>query len=101
MDTKTLLATAKARYAYNSSKEYLKQKYGPKLLVASQDGLWKADQQTISFLSVIPTDQVVMIDTFDRLVLVNRLELLETLTEVYTSVMTEWHNESLQLEGQR
>ena len=44
MDTKTLITEAKARFAHNSAKDYLKEKYDAKLLVAEQGGLWKADQ---------------------------------------------------------
>ena len=51
MDTKTLIAEAKARFIHNSAKHYLAEKYNAKLIVADQGGLWKADQQTITFLS--------------------------------------------------
>ena len=51
MDTKTLISEAKARFNHNSAKAYLKEKYEAKLLVAEQGGLWKADQQTITFLA--------------------------------------------------
>ena len=66
MDTKTLVAEAKARFAHNSAKAYLKEKYEAKLLVAEQGGLWKADQQTITFLSSFLNKEIVLIDTFDN-----------------------------------
>lgn len=104
MDTKTLITEAKARFAHNSAKDYLKEKYNAKLLVAEQGGLWRADQTTIAFLSVMPyggDDKVVLMDTFDNPVLVDRNELLSTLKRVYRSVMTEWHNEWKELESKR
>jgi hypothetical protein len=102
MDTKTLIAEAKARFSHNSAKAYLKDKYDSKLIVASQGGLWKADQQTISFLSAMNNDNfTVMIDTFNNPVHVNRDQLLELLQTTYNTVMLEWHKEWTELEGKR
>ena len=104
MDTKTLIAEAKARFAHNSAKDYLKEKYEAKLLIADQGGLWKADQQTISFLAIMSNDyddKVVMMDTFQNPVLVDRSELLSKLKTVYNSVMAEWYNEWKELESKR
>jgi hypothetical protein len=104
MDTKTLIAEAKARFNHNSAKAYLKEKYDAKLLVADQGGLWKADQQTITFLSVMSNDwddRVIMMDTFQNPVVVERSTLLSKLKEVYNSVMLEWYNEWKELESKR
>ena len=104
MDTKTLIEEAKARFAHNSAKDYLKEKYNAKLLVAEQGGLWRADQATIAFLSVMINDyddRVIMIDTFQNPVLVDRSELLSKLKGVYNTVMTEWYNEWKELESKR
>jgi hypothetical protein len=104
MDTKTLIAEAKARFNHNSAKAYLKEKYDAKLLVADQGGLWKADQQTITFLSVVSNDwddRVIIMDTFQNPVLVDRSELLSKLKTVYNSVMLEWYNEWKELESKR
>jgi hypothetical protein len=102
MDTKTLIAEAKARFSHNSAKAYLKDKYDSKLIVASQGGLWRADQQTISFLSAMNNDNfIVMIDTFNNPVHVNRDQLLELLQTTYNTVMLEWHKEWTELEGKR
>ena len=104
MDTKTLITDAKARFAHNSAKDYLKEKYNAKLLVAEQGGLWRADKETIAFLSVMINDyddRVVLIDTFDNPVLVERSELLTKLKDVYNSVMAEWYNEWKELESKR
>lgn len=104
MDTKTLIADAKARFNHNSAKAYLAEKYHNKLIIAEQGGLWKADQQTIAFLSVMPNDyddKIVLIDTFDNPVLVDRSELLSKLKKVYNSVMIEWYDEWKELESKR
>ena len=101
MDTKTLIAEAKARFNHNSAKAYLTEKYKNKLIVAEQGGLWKADPVTISFLDSFDTPQLVLIDTFDNPVQVDRKELLEKLKQVYETTMNEWYIEWKELEGKR
>lgn len=102
MDTKTLIAEAKARFSHNSAKAYLKEKYEAKLLIAEQGGLWKADKETIAFLkSWQISDEIVLIDTFDNPVKVNRASLLIKLQDTYLSVMNEWHDEWKELENKR
>jgi hypothetical protein len=111
MDTKALLADTKARFNHNSAKAALAEKHNSKLLVADQGGLWRADAQTISLLhalggtgdmlSMMLSDEAVLIDTFNNPVLVSRHALLIKLTSVYDSVMKEWHAEWKELESKR
>jgi len=102
MDTKALIAEAKARFNHNSAKAQLKDKYDSKLIVADQGGLWRADQKTISFLHSMESEQdVILIDTFDNPVLVNRVELLLKLKDTYNLVMSQWYEEWSKLEKQR
>ncbi len=102
MDTDQLITEAKARFSHNSAKQYLAEKYNAKLIIAEQGGLWKADLQTISFLSSFSfDDNIVMIDTFDNPVLVNRLELVIKLKELYQQVMLDWLVEWKELETKR
>lgn len=101
MDTKTLISEAKARFNHNSAKAYLKEKYATRLIVAEQGGLWKADLQTINFLNSSKTDSVILIDTFENPVKVNRKELLTKLTETYETVMQDWLTEWDDLEKKR
>ena len=101
MDTTVLINEAKARFNHNSAKAYLKDKYDSKLIIADQGGLWRADQQTISFLSSMNDDFVVIMDTFDNPVQVNREELLKVLKDTYAIVMLGWHKEWKELESKR
>jgi hypothetical protein len=101
MDTKTLIAEAKARFSHNSAKAYLNDKYDSKLIVADQGGLWKADQQTISFLNSFDDNYIIIMDTFGNPVSVNRDNLLKLLKDTYNTVMLEWHKEWKELEGKR
>ncbi len=101
MDTKTLIKDSKARFSHNSAKAYLKEKYSSKLVIAEQGGLWKADAQTIGFLNSFSDETLVVIDTFDNPVKVDRKELLQSLTKTYTNIMTEWNSEWKELERKR
>lgn len=102
MDTKTLLSESKARFNHNSAKSYLSEKFNSKLLVAEQGGLWRADAQTISFLNSMDDDNfVVLMDTFNSPVQVNREELLTILKNTYNTVMVEWYKEWKELESKR
>jgi len=101
MDTKTLISEAKARFNHNSAKAQLKDKYDGKLIIADQGGLWKADRETISFISSLSDETVIIIDSFDNPVEVKRVELLEKLKDTYTKVMTQWYTEWKELESKR
>jgi len=101
MDTKTLITEAKARFNHNSAKSYLKEKYNAKLLLAEQGGLWRADATTISLLRAFDTPTLVLNDTFDNPVEVDRPLLLEKLTDVYTVIMSEYYAEWKHLEAKR
>ena len=101
MDTKTLIAEARARFNHNAAKAQLKDKYDGKLIVADQNGLWSANIQTISALNSFIDDYIVLIDNFNNPVRVNRLELLTKLKITYTTVMEQWYKEWAELEKKR
>lgn len=101
MDTKTLIAESKARFAHSTAKSYLKEKYEAMLLVADQNGLWRANLETINFLNSSALEEVVLIDTFQNPVKVNRVKLLELLKDVYHTTMNDWYEEWKQLESKR
>jgi hypothetical protein len=101
MDTKTLIAEAKARFNHNSAKAQLKDKYDGKFIIADQGGLWKATPEFIGFLSALNDDDVILIDTFDNPVEVKREQLLEVLKATHQKVMLDWHKEWKELESKR
>ncbi len=101
MDTKTLISEAKARFNHNSAKAYLKDKYDSKLNVADQNGLWRANLETINFLHSSTDSEVVLIDSFSSPVKVNRQSLLDKLNQVYKVTMEEWYTEWAELEKKR
>jgi hypothetical protein len=101
MDTKTLLAETKARFSHNAAKAYLKEKYDGKFLIAEQGGLWRAEPNIISFLNSGKSKTVILQDTFNNPVKVDRKSLSAKLQETYDNVMEEWYNEWLELENKR
>lgn len=101
MDTKTLINEARARFNHNSAKSYLKEKYDTRLIVAEQGGLWKANLETINFLNSSTSEFIILLDSFQNPVEVNRKDLLNKLTETYELVMREWYNEWTDLEKKR
>jgi hypothetical protein len=101
MDTKTLIAEARARFNHNAAKAQLKDKYDGKLIVADQNGLWSANIETICALEVFDNEFIVLIDNFNNPVRVNRSELLSKLKTTYTTVMEQWYKEWSDLEKKR
>lgn len=101
MDIQSLLSEAKARFAHNSAKDYLREKYKNKFLVADQNGLWAADIATITFLQSFDTERLVMLDTHSRPVEVDRLSLLNKLKTVYQDNMASYLKEFKETETKR
>ena len=101
MDTNELINDLKIRFNHNSAKDYLKNKYESKLIVADQGGLWKATIEIISFLSTNIQEQIVLMDSFNNPVKVDRILLLNKLTNIYNQVTNEWYTEWSELERQR
>jgi len=101
MDTKTLIAEAKARFNHNAAKAQLKDKYDGKFIVADQGGLWKATPELIAFLNAVDDNFVIIIDNFDNPVQVKREDLLRVLQDTYQKVMLEWYKEWKELESKR
>ena len=101
MDTKTLIAEAKARFNHNSAKAQLKDKYDGKFIIAEQGGLWKATPEFIATLNSFDDNFIILIDNLDNPVQVNREKLLSLLKDTYNKVMLEWYKEYKELETKR
>jgi len=101
MDIKNLLAESKARFNHNSAKAYLAEKYQSKLIVAEQGGLWKANAETILLLNSFTSANLVLVDTFNSPVKVDRQQLLEKLQQIYETTMEQWYTEWQLLESKR
>lgn len=93
MDTKELIAQAKARYNHQQSRIALQSKYSAELTVTYGGGLWEVKPDLIAFVSALSDDEVVLRDSYDNPIKVNRKEILELLKTKYNTVMLEWYNE--------
>ena len=101
MDTKQLINDVKARFKHNSAKQYLKDKYQAKLLVAYQGGLWKATPELLGFLSSSDRTHGVILDAYENPIRVDINQLQKKLRETYNTVMESWHKELTDLEKNR
>jgi hypothetical protein len=101
MDTKALLSEIKARFNHNTNKEYLKNKYKAKLILADQGGLWEINPTLLMFLATTTTEHMVLLDQYENPIRVNVKTLLSKATETYNTVMNDWHEEYKLLENKR
>lgn len=96
MDTATLIADAKARFAHNSNRNYLKDKYTSKLIVAEQGGLWKVTPELISFLQAMSNNNVIdmiLPDSYGNPVKIVVAKLLKTCVDTFEQTMNDWYSE--------
>lgn len=101
MDIQNLLAEAKARFSHNSAKEALREKYSSKNLIAEQGGLWRADATTIAVLQSFDSEKIVLLDTHNNPIEVDRKSLLEKLKSAYQTVMTDYYKDFKDIENKR
>jgi hypothetical protein len=78
------------RAAYTKT---LRESISARLSIAHNGGLFLINPSLIAFLSAMSGNQVVLEDTYNNPILVNRPQLLEQATAQYTEVMSEWHEE--------
>ena len=97
MDTKELIAQAKARYNHQQSRVALQSKYSAELTITYGGGLWEVTPDLIAFLSALSSRNVVLQDSYNNPIKVKRKELLELLKTKYNTVMLEWYNEQQSL----
>lgn len=101
MDTKQLLADAKARFNHNSAKHYLKDKYQSKLTIADQGGLWLISPELLSQLNSSTSETIILVDQYENPVEVDRKSLLTKANEIYVTVMEDWLHEYKELSLKR
>lgn len=101
MDTKSLIREAHARFAHNSAKQLIKEKYQTKLIVANQGGLWKSTPELIGYLKLNQHEELILEDMYHNPVKVIRNELLNRLIETHDQVMQQWFEEYQTLKTKR
>lgn len=101
MDTAQLVKDIKARFNINYQKEQLREKYNAKLILADQGGLWKATTELLGFLASNTDEYVIIQDSYDNPIFVNRVTLHDKLDKVYSDTMNQWYTELKKLENNR
>lgn len=101
MDINKLISETKAKFNYNLAKTYLKEKYQNSLIFADQNGLWKATPELLSRLESSKVETLILIDTYDNPVKVNRESLLQKAHTIYVDATEEYYNEWVELRKQR
>jgi hypothetical protein len=101
MDTKQLIKDAKARFSHNLAKQYLKDKYESKLVLADQGGLWRITPTLLSQLNSSTSKTLIIVDEYGNPVEVERKLLLLRANELYVSTMDAWLYEFNQLQQNR
>lgn len=91
MDTDKIITTAKARFAHETNRRVLKEKYEAKMLFAHVGGMWRAGPELLNTLHICKdTDPLVILDLYDNPVQVNAQELFDLAKQRWQEQMTAW-----------
>ena len=101
MNTSSLITETKAKFNFNLAKVHIKEKYKNKLIVAEQGGLWKITPELIAFASLAVDEVMILLDTYENPVEVNRVAFLAKISSEYKTVMQEYLDEWKKLKNIR
>ena len=96
MDTESLIAQAKARFAHEANRRVLKEKYEAKMLFAYNGGMWRAGPDllsTLNFCRITDESEVVLLDLYETPIKVKLQELWNLAAQRWQEQMTAWHIE--------
>ena len=100
-NTENLIQTIKERFDYESAKQVLKEKYEAKMLFALDGGMWCANTELITMLSMFTDETIVIVDTYGNPCRVNRENLLHDAKERFQEQMNAWLHEYNEVSRQR
>jgi hypothetical protein len=86
---------------YQTNKQLLREKIQTDLHFAHNGGLFKATPELIAFLNCYDLYEMVIEDTYQNPVRINREELLELARQHYQMAMNAWHVEHEKLKSIR
>lgn len=101
MSTKILVENAKTRFNHSESRLYLIEKYNNKLTLIHNGGMWGITLELLSFLQSSIKEELILLDSYNNPVKINRAEMLTAMTEKYDRIMEEWYKEYSELSTQR
>ena len=94
MDTDQLIAYSRARFAHESAKRALKEKYQAKMIFAYAGGLWRAGPELLTILNACPDrESAVILDLYENPVRINVDELELAVSQRWQEQMNAWLTE--------
>ena len=91
MNTDQLIAHSRARFAHESAKRVLKEKYQAKMIFAYAGGMWRAGPELLTVLSTCPDrDSAVILDLYKNPVRINVDELEMAAAQRWQEQMNAW-----------
>ena len=91
MTIENLVEQVRVSTNYQTNKCILKEKIQTDLHFVYNGGLFKATQELIAFLSAWDDQDLVLEDTYQNPILINRSELLTLAKQHYQMTMNRWH----------
>ena len=75
------------------SRLVIKEKKDIELQIYYRGGLFKITPQLISFVSIWPIDNLILEDSYEKPIIVNKKEFLDLIINVYDSAMNKFNEE--------
>lgn len=86
-----LISHIKSRFAHESAKKLLKEKYQAKMIFAYAGGMWKAGPELLTLLHACPVaDEIVIMDLYENPVKINPIELQFLVLQRWQEQMNAW-----------
>jgi len=101
MDTKTLVAHARARFDHAAARRVLKEKYQSRMVFAHAGGMWRAGPELQTTLLTCPDGEAVILDLYENPVKINTRELFAQSQQRWQEQMNAWKVEWDELSQQR
>lgn len=101
MDINLLQEHAKLAYDHAIAKKNLAERIQARMNISYNDGYFTVTEQLISFLSSWDDETLILIDSYQKPIKVNRLELLHLCQQRYRELLNEWHEEWQELKKVR
>jgi hypothetical protein len=91
MDTDQLIAHSRARFAHESAKRVLKEKYQAKMIFAYAGGMWRSGPELLTLLNACPDRaSAVILDLYENPVRINVDELELAAAQRWQEQMNAW-----------
>ena len=91
MDSNDLIEYSRSRFAHETARQLLKEKYEARMLFAHAGGMWRAGPELQAvLLQCSPTDPVVILDLYDNPIKVKAPELFAKSHSIWQEQMNAW-----------